>query len=84
MKIFLKMITYDDGVVLESSNHLNETCLLNMNQNGYTYSYDNIDDFYLSLDINIREAIKKSLLLDVVFEKLKKFQISEFECMEGK
>lgn len=78
------MIICDEGVVLESSNHFNETCLLNMNQNGYVYVYDYIDKFYISLDINIREAIKKSILLDVVFEKLKKFQISEFECMKGK
>ena len=79
------MIVYNDGYFgLESSDYFNETCLLNMNQNGYTCSYDNIEDFYLSLDINIREAIKKSILLDVVFQKLKKFQISEFECIEGK
>ncbi len=84
MKVFLKMITYSDGVVLESSNHSNETCLLNINKNGYIYSYDIVGDFYLSLDINIREAIKKSLLLDVIFENLKRFKISEFECMEGK
>jgi hypothetical protein len=83
MKIFLRMVVYDDGVSLTSSNHSNGMCLLNMYQNGYGYGYDYIETFYISRNINIRELIKKSLLLDNVFGKLKQYRISDTECMEG-